>query len=400
MTENPGKYKLLFLLLAIAALAILLVSCGLNYGPNPLSAEIQQKLDLAVDTATIEAKSPGVIVGVFTPFGNWIATKGMANTATGDPPRTGDKFRIASVTKTFTATVILQLMDEKKLSLDDTLNKFDLGLTIPNADRITVRQLMNHSSGLFTFDEDNAYVAVFSRDLTRVWTRQELLAIAFSHPVYGAPGELHHYSNTNYFLLGMIIEKVTGHTLAEEMQQRIFTPLKMNDTSLPEGSQISGNYIHGYAQNQSGEVVDTSWQDTSSEWATGGIVSTFNDLAIWARALAKGTLLSAQAQRERTTWFKYTKENNPYDTRIGLGLFSVSGYYGHNGAVPGYMDNVEYDPDKEIMIITMANMLSAIDLDISNEATFVNFNKELAAYTKLLVDLSRAVQPFSFPDVP
>ena len=140
-------------------------------------------------------------------------------------------FRIGSITKTFTGTVILQLVDEGKLRLDDPIAKYQP--EVPNGANITIRQLLQMTSGLFNYTDDPAWNQALDANRQRVWSPQELVAIALAHPPYFAPGTDFHYSNTNTVLLGLIIEQITGNNVADEFARRIFTPLGMRETVMP-----------------------------------------------------------------------------------------------------------------------------------------------------------------------
>jgi len=162
------------------------------------------------------------------------------------PPRADTHFRIASNTKTMTAAVIVLLAQQNKLSLDDPVSKYVPG--VPDGDNITITELLNMRSGLYTYDDDPDFWAVLERDPTKVWSPAEVLAIAFKHQPYFAPGTDFHYSNTNYALLGLIAEKIDGKPLASSFQERLFGPLGLKDTLLPASTSntLPDPYSHGY----------------------------------------------------------------------------------------------------------------------------------------------------------
>src|SRR4030095_7494548 len=147
------------------------------------------------------------------------------------PPGADTHFRIASNTKTMTAAVIMLLAQEGKLSFDDSVSKYVPD--VPNGDNITITELLNMRSGLYSYDDDPELWAVLERDPTKVWTPAEVLSIAFKQPPYFAPGTDFHYSNTNYALLGLIAEKIDGKPLAQLMHDRLFGPLGLKNTMLP-----------------------------------------------------------------------------------------------------------------------------------------------------------------------
>lgn len=322
-----------------------------------------------------ELRAPGAIMLVDVPGqGSWQTSMGVGNIDTNTPIHITDHMRIGSVTKTFTATVVLQLVDEYKLGLDDPVGKYVP--QVPNGANITVRQLLNMTSGLFNVTEDNGLIRAMDAQPEKVWTDQELLGITFAHPPYFPPGGGFDYSNTNYLLLGMIAEQVGGAPLAELMRQRIFDRLGMRDTILPsrESSAIPEPHPRGYVYGSNVELstasdaalagdkaaaevkaapgakpTDATDWSKSSTYAAGAAISTVNDMRTWAKALATGQLLSAPIQRER---MQFGTESN-----YGLGVDrSIGGLIGHNGSVSGFQTFVGYQPDKGVTVIVLVNL--------------------------------------------
>lgn len=307
---------------------------------------------------------PGAVVFVQSArSGSWTTSLGSSNLATHEQMNPDLHFRIGSITKTFTGTVILQLVDEGKLRLDDPVAKYLP--EVPNGAHITLRELLDMRSGLYNYSEDNSFGQELEAHPDKVWTPQELVAIAFKHAPYFAPGQDFHYSNTNYILLGMMIEQVTGQPVESEFQQRIFTPLGMSHTLLPPrtSAALPAPYAHGYmvntpaqqgaANNKSAEnLVDvTSW-NPSWGWTAGSAISTLGDLEIWAKALATGKLLSPAMQRERLSWSSTLSESLKY----GLGVADFDGFIGHNGGLPGYQSFAGYMPGKDATIVVLTNL--------------------------------------------
>jgi D-alanyl-D-alanine carboxypeptidase len=357
----------------------------------------QARLESLVDNTMKETEVPGVIAGVWTPEGQWIRAKGFADLKTKRKMKPTDRFRIGSTTKTFTATVILQLVDKGKFRLDDTIDRFDFGINIPESNKITIRQLLNHTSGLCEFDENEEFFNRYINNLAKKWTSKELLEIALSYPRYGAPGEKHHYSNTNFLLLGLIIEQCARNRLDREMEKRLFRPLKLKNTYLPEGTGIKGLYVHGYMKTKSGKFLDTTAQDLSWKWAQGGIISTLGDLRIWTRALGEGELMSPAMHKELVKWVYPEMKENPLGTKYGLGTEVMGGdWMGHTGGEPGYINFSYYNPVKRATIILSFNKLSVSGLDRESMKVF---NLETLAYEKLFIDISKTVLPRTFPDV-
>src|SRR5262249_19201622 len=158
-------------------------------------------------------------------------------------------------TKTFVAAIVLQLVGEGRLSIADTVERWLPGV-VPGGERITLRQLLNHTSGLFDYAEDNT----FGRQLAhpkKVWSPRQLIRIATAHPPLFAPGARWSYSNTGYILLGLIVEQATGNPLGSELRRRIFAPLRLRSTSFDTKPQIAGQHAHGYTKGKSG-LTDVS----------------------------------------------------------------------------------------------------------------------------------------------
>jgi D-alanyl-D-alanine carboxypeptidase len=247
------------------------------------------------------------------------------------------------VTKTFVATIVLQLSGEGRLRLDEPIARRLPGL-LSNRPPITVRQLLNHTSGLPDYIEDPDLFAGIVQN--RVWKPRELVAMADKRPQLFAPGSAWRYSNTNYIVAGLLIRAVTGHSLAHELERRIFSPLRLDHTSFPVATaHISGYHAHGYISTENppttdGELLDVTGYNPSHAWAAGAIVSTAADLSHFYKALMSGRLLSQRLLRE----MKETVAEDPTDPnttfRYGLGLQRVNdtcgANWGHGGSIYGY----------------------------------------------------------------
>jgi CubicO group peptidase (beta-lactamase class C family) len=220
-----------------ALLAALAVSAPSAAQP---AAAPTRKADLhKLARGLVAAGAPGAVVFVRTPSGVRSATSGFASLQPRIRMQAGDRYRIASVTKPFVATVVLQLVSEGRLSLEDSVERRLPGL-VPNGAAITVRELLNHTSGLFNYTDDEVWLNAILLDPGRHWSPRELVRVAVSHPPYFAPGTNWAYSNTNYVLLGLIIEAVTGRKLDQELSERLFGPLALRSTSFPTAIAIEG----------------------------------------------------------------------------------------------------------------------------------------------------------------
>ena len=355
-----GRGRFLVLVLAISLLALMAVglsSCG-SSGTKSFSKDVQDALNKVVDAKMVEFRVPGAIVGVWVPGeGQWIVTKGKANLKTGAAPTTADHVRIASITKTFTSTVILQLVDEGKVKLDDLLSKYDLGVIVPNADKITIRNLLNMTSGLFNYTADMAnFWEKFLTDPTKPWTAKQLVDISIAHGAVTEPTQDYDYNNTNFILLGMIIEKVTGNTANKEITTRIIDKLGLKNTSFPTGPAMPSPYMHGYMvasgkDNSKAATKDISIETASAFYTAGGMISNLGDVKTWIEALAAGKLVSPAMHKEQLTF-----TTPPNTTSYGLGVMNGGILVGHSGEITGYNSSAYSQPGgKGATIIVLIN---------------------------------------------
>lgn len=341
----PHRYTAAVLAVVLTVfLAAGITSCGESGAPQ-FSRELQEKLSAAVDGVMEEFQVPGAIVGVWVPGeGQWVVTRGEANTETKAAPETGDHIRMASITKGFTATAILQLVDQGKLALEDRLKEFDLGVTVPNSDTITVRNLLNMTSGLFSYTDDEAFGEEIMSDPTRSWTNEQLVEISSSHGPVSEPGQEFQYCNTNYILLGMIIEEVTGETTGDVIKTNIIDRLDLKNTSYPDTNAMPSPFMRGYmADPGSGDlggpaVVDVSDVSPTMGGAAGAMISNLADMKTWVEALGSGTLLSDEMHREQL------KFEPPNTEAYGLGVMNGRIVIGHSGEIPGYNNSMYTQP--------------------------------------------------------
>jgi D-alanyl-D-alanine carboxypeptidase len=254
-----------------------------------------------------------------------------------------DRFRVASVTKTFVATLVLRLAAQGRLKLGDSVERWLPGL-VPAGGTITLRELLNHTSGLYNYTDDPTWKQEEITNPGRRWSPRELVAFATAHPALFPTGTSWSYSNTNYILLGLVLEAVTGEPLGQELQEQLFQPLALRSTSFPTGTAIDGPYAHGYLGSGSGLVppgtplVDVSTLvDPSELWAAGGIVSTGDNLTRFYAQLLKGRVLPRPQLKAMET-----AGGASHSYGLGLRLtFTVCGEaLGHDGDAPGYRNVV------------------------------------------------------------
>lgn len=346
------------LLACTALLAALLssASCGGGGGePAPAFDEgLLQEMRQAVQESMDAQGIPGVVVGVKAPGrGEWAEAFGEADVESGIAMTTADRFRIASNTKTFVATLVLQLADEGRLSLDDPLEEYIPG--VPYGEEITVRSILNMTAGIYSFSEDEAFLAEFTADPLMEMEPMDGVDIALTHPPDFAPGEGWHYSDTNYEILGIIAELVTGNSIEDEIRERIIEPLGLAHTSFPTTPDMPTGSAQGYVMSDTGELRDYTRSSPSVSWAGGAMISDLEDLEVWVKALANGDLLSEEMHAEQLAWVDMPGQEK-VDGKYGLGIMSLLGFQGHNGAIFGYNSTMLYLPEEDATIVILANM--------------------------------------------
>ncbi|MFH8612874.1 serine hydrolase domain-containing protein [Streptomyces sp. NPDC018029] len=306
----------------------------------------------AMDAAVRAGHTPGITAQARDRHGVWASTSGVGDRTTGAPRGKNDRFRVGSITKTFVATVLLQLEAEGELDLDDTVDRHLPGLIRGNGNdgrKITVRQLLNHTSGLFDYLADEKYVEKYMRGDGYLKHRYDTLppekhvGVALAHKPLFEPGAKHSYSNTNYVLAGLIIEAVGGRTYEAEVHDRIIEPLGLKATTNPGNSiRLPRPSSRGYSKlfpSDPGRIDDITEMNGSQGWADGDIISTTGDLNRFYNALLRGKLLPPkQLKAMRTT---VTTPNAP-DMAYGLGItrFKTScgmTLWGHGGGMVGWL---------------------------------------------------------------
>jgi D-alanyl-D-alanine carboxypeptidase len=344
-------------LLAAAAVVFGCNSNSVTPSPPPSSSfppATVAAINGAIATWFAKYKAPGVIVGIWVPGkGSYTSAQGKANLATGEPMQIDEHMRIGSVTKTFTVTVLLQLVQKKILGLDDPVSKYVS--YVPNGDKITLRMLANMTAGLFSYTKDRRFVRKIYGDPRQQYTPRQLLNIAFRHkPVFTPPGTGWDYSNTNTVLLGVILEKVTGKSMGQLFDRYSFGPLRLATTVWPSSTALPEPYAHGITESPLDDKIhDATHWNPSWAFTAGQLVSTLQDLRIWAKACATGAQISPALQRQRLTWvtFPPLTPNNTY----GLGIVYKDGWLGHEGSIPGYNTMSYYLPGPDATMIVLVN---------------------------------------------
>ncbi|MFF3783702.1 serine hydrolase domain-containing protein [Streptomyces sp. NPDC001933] len=305
------------------------------------SATDQVRLQKILQRLTTVDGAPGALVEVRDRRGSTVLTSGVADVRSQAPVHRDSRFRIGSMTKMFTATTMLQLVGEHRVRLDAPVERYLPGVVRGHGNdgrKITVRQLLQHTSGLPDFLDHLKPQEVVADPLVR-YDPRDLVDMALKYPRVFEPGTDWDYSNTNYLLAGLIIKRVTGHTYAQEVRERIIEPLHLCETSVPLGPAIPGPHPRGYAQpGKDVPLLDITEVDPSVGGAAGGMISSGTDLNRFLGALLRGDLLRPAELREMMR----TRDTGNEDGRAyGLGLESrpLPGgglYWGHAGDFLGF----------------------------------------------------------------
>ncbi|AXO92994.1 beta-lactamase family protein [Bacillus cereus] len=281
---------------------------------------------------------PGILAQISKGGKTWSYTAGVADLTTKKPMKADFRFRIGSVTKTFIATVLLQLSGENRLNLDDSIEKWLPGVIQGNGydgNQITIRQILNHTSGIAEYMNSKDFDIM---DTKKSYTAEEFVKMGISLPPDFAPGKGWSYSNTGYVLLGILIEKVTGNSYAEEVENRIIEPLDLSNTFLPGNSSVIPGTKHarGYIQlDGASELKDVTYINPGS--SDGDIISTADDLNKFFSYLLSGKLLKEQQLNQMLTTVPTDREGAGY----GLGIVEFKlpngvSVWGHRGSVLGF----------------------------------------------------------------
>jgi D-alanyl-D-alanine carboxypeptidase len=354
-----GSFSLSLLMRGLIVMvgAALILAAGAGASPRnekDKRSTLRMQMDALVATGV-----PGVVVLVRDENGTLRLASGQSNLARKTPMRVTDRFRVGSITKSFIATVVLQLVGEGKLSLDDAVDHWLPG-AVPNGKTITVRQLLGHRSGLYDYLSDPRVLKPYlAGNFGYTWTPRRLVAVSASHKPLFAPGTKYSYSNTNYILLGLIVEKATGNPISAELKRRILAPLQLRSTSLDTSPRMRPPFAHGYLV-QGKELQDVTTVSPSYAWTAGAIVSSADDLARFYRALLGGRLLQPELLRAMQT---------PKD-EYGLGLARArlpqswgcrGARWGHDGAIAAYNSTALNSTDGKEQAVILVNSLTLDD---------------------------------------
>jgi D-alanyl-D-alanine carboxypeptidase len=360
----------------IAGLAVALaIVCGLGTEPQQRPAT-SNRADLAAIRAAVHTKLealharasfPGMTAGFVLPDGRSCATAvGLADPSKKTPMAAGDRMLAGSIGKTYVSAVTLRLVHDGKLDLDTKISRW-LGneawfTRLPNGPDITLRMLMNHSSGIPEHVLDPAFIKQLRAQPDRVWTPPELVAFILNRPRLFPAGEGWSYADTNFILVGMIVERVTGQTLYDEIRRTLLEPLHLAQTS-PSTSRVLGGLISGHVRKAGPFGIDGPTLidgkliiNPQCEWAGGGFVSNSEDLARWASMLYGGGVLN-RAMLDRL--FSAVPARTGKGDKYGLGVQVRQSPWGlsvgHGGWFPGYLSEIEYFQGPRLAVAVQFN---------------------------------------------
>ncbi|PGU10125.1 D-alanyl-D-alanine carboxypeptidase [Bacillus cereus] len=331
---------------------------------------------------TVQLGTPGILAKASNNGKTSSYTAGVADLSTKKPMKSDYRFRIGSVTKTFTATTVLQLVGENRVQLDDPIEKWLPGLVQGNGydgNQITIRQLLNHTSGIADYLKSKDADIMNSK---KTYTAEEIVKIGLSLPPDFSPGKDWLYSNTGYVILGMLIEKITGNSYAEEIEKRIIEPLDLPNTFLPGNSPVipGKNHARGYMKiDDKGELKDMTDYNPSLANAAGDMISNTDDLNKFFSSLLGGKLLKERELKEMLTTVPV--EGKGVGDGYGLGIYETKlpngvSVWGHGGAIPGFTTFAGGVIGGKHIFAVNTNSLGAIDiLTQFNKMMQIEFNK-------------------------
>ncbi|MFD9902768.1 serine hydrolase domain-containing protein [Streptomyces sp. NPDC059063] len=369
---------------AATGLAAPSTAAGAPAVPARGHGQTQAALDAAV--GAVGAGVPGALARAHDAHGTWHGAAGVADLTTRRPPLPVDRFRAGSISKTFIATVLLQLEAEGELSLSDTVDKWLPGVVRGHGHDgrgISLRQLLNHTSGIYDYTEDPRLHIQGKEYLTHrydTWKPEQLVALAMDHEPNFAPGTSWNYTTTEYVLAAMVVERVTGHTYASEAERRIFKPLGLHATRLPGTHtripQPSGRMYTRFPDDPQHKIYDITEFNPSWGWSAGEIITSTADLDRFLAALMRGKLLPAAQLKEMTTTVPSPDFGDGQDD--GLGIFRAKlpcgkEIWGHTGFMPGSQSMAYTTRDGRHRLVANFNTDWAGDTDAAGYVLLAEF---------------------------
>lgn len=371
------------------AIISLLAACSSLHAPQPSPAPVCEAPSVnhpknAIYSAMLrnfaeKHRMPGAVMLVARGnFDEWKGAYGYAELDYRQPVTVCHQFRIASISKTFTAAVIMKLAEQNRLQLEQTVRQLlpEVAQKLSYADRITVRHLLSHTSGVYNLGDGNtrfiAHIINTPEKFTPYNPHWQMEQFVYREKPYFEPGKGYHYSNTNFILLGLIAEKVTGKSFPMLLEELILRPAGMAQTYLDE-SRKNGVLAIGYTDYLRQNMLQNSTKYDSYAYMTpsGGVVSTAEDLLRFGRFLFKGNFLSRQSLQQMQEWVQMPQCGADGNCEYGLGLefwrYPAAHGIGHGGGLEGYNSTFLYFPTKDIFIIVLGNKGGGADRGFLNE---------------------------------
>jgi D-alanyl-D-alanine carboxypeptidase len=344
--------------LAVLIVAILAAAVPASAHDHP-TRTLQRQLDALVEA---DGGPPGAIVTLRRGWHTTVLTSGVADTQTDRPPRPSDHMRIASVAKAFSGAVALELVGRGKLDLDDTI-----GAVLPELpsqwSEVTLRQLLNHTSGVPDYTESDGFLGQFQTDPGGYVSPSTVIGWVADDPLEFTPGTDYRYSNTDNIVVGLMAEAVTGRSYGRLLREIVFEPLRLRRTSFPTGPALPTPFIHGYQVEPGMPPEDVSTAlSPSGAWASGAIVSTPKDLNSFIRGYLGARLFPAWLQREQLRFVDGGESSppGPGENSAGLAVFRYrtrcGTVYGHTGNFPGYVQFAAASRDGSRGVTTSLNI--------------------------------------------
>lgn len=346
--------KFYFKIISLIVLALLLQCCSKS---NPVEPEPQQNVEkikqidaLCDSVLSAYPAMSSILVGAWDETQNFTLTKayGISDKAKKTPANINMVARVGSITKTFTVTIALKLVEQGKLSLDDKIEKY-----LPEYTKykdITIKMLCNMTSGIRDYADDSNFDNFFLQNNEKGVSPTQIIDFIYPKSLAFTPGKRYSYSNTNIILLGMIIEKISNEKIENLIKNQLITPLGLKHTYFPTGKLMpESNFLNGYYENMDFSELG----DVSFAWSAGAMVSNIFDLKIWIEKVIKGNLLSKETQELRFDGFK---DNN--EVVYGLGIYSIGqNLWGHGGTVIGYQSIAVTDRTKNRTFVVIYNTI-------------------------------------------
>jgi CubicO group peptidase (beta-lactamase class C family) len=372
--RNPTGFETMFDFRAVASRAVvtavpiaLAIALTRADAQNATHAQVVQRIDSLATAAIRNGPLAGLSIAVVKGR-DTIVMKGYgyADLENDIPATPATVYRIGSITKQFTSAAVMQLVEQGKVGLDDDITKYFPGFQT-HGQRILVRNLLNHTSGIPSYTD----IGGFGRLMTMELPHDSLLALVEKDSLMFAPGSGFYYNNTGYYMLGMLIEKVSGESFGEYLTQHLFQPLGLRSTYYCATAPLIKHRAQGYAV-EKGALVNASYINMDLPFAAGSLCSTVGDMVKWEAALFGGKVVSASSLAQMTTPAKLTS-NRPMPYGFGLAPDTVGGHrlIGHGGGINGFISQEEYYPQDTLTVVVLSNTSPAPSSQLARNAARV-----------------------------